>query len=239
MKRKSEQGSMQMQGEVQELALEEALTNLFPFDDIQPVPKGIKAADVIQNVRNEFQKVCGSIVYESKRTKAFSDSWIEKLKDDIIDTGANISVIVTESLQKDMTRFGMKEGVWICTFQEIQCVAFVLREMLLKEHFALSSIKNTGDKKELLYQYLTNDNFRQRVEGIVEGFNSIKIQIDQEKRAMQRIWKEREKQIDKVITNTIDMYSSIRGIAGSAIGTVKALELPGYVEDETFIEGED
>lgn len=235
MKRKAEQGSMQMQGEVQELAIEELLKSLFPFDDIQPVPKGIKGADVIQKVRNEFQQECGCIVYESKRTKAFSDNWIEKLKNDIIDTGANISVIVTEALPKDMNRFGMKDGVWICTFQEIQSVAFVLREMLLKEHFALSSISNTGDKMTLLYQYLTSENFKQRVEGIVEGFISIKDQIEHEKRSMQRIWKEREKQVERVINNTIDMYGSIRGIAGNAIGTVMALELPSSIEEEEAI----
>ena len=206
MKRKSEQGSMQMQGEVQELALEEILTSQFPFDDIQPVPKGVKGADVVQRVFNEFQQECGCIVYESKRTKTFSDSWIEKLKDDVREIGASVSVIVTETLPKDMRRFGMKDGIWICTFEEVPSVSLILREMLLKEFFALSSVKNSGDKKELLYQYLVSDNFKKRLEGIVDGFIAIKDQIDHEKRAMQKIWKEREKQAEKVISNTIDMY---------------------------------
>jgi hypothetical protein len=225
MKRKAEQGSMQMQGEVQELALEELLKSQFPFDDIQPVPKGVSGADIIQHVKNEFQQDCGQIIYESKRTKAFSEGWIDKLKEDAMSTGANLSVIVTEALPKDMVRFGRKQGVWICTFNEVQSVTFALREMLLKEHAALLSVSNRSDKMELLYQYLTSDNFRQRIEGIVEGFASMKEQIEQEKRAMQRIWKEREKQIEKVINNTINMYGSIRGIAGNAVGTVKALEL--------------
>jgi hypothetical protein len=125
MKRKSEQGSMQMQGEVQELALEDMLTNQFPYDDIQPVPKGVKGADVLQVVKNEYQQECGYIVYESKRTKSFSDGWIGKLKDDTREVGASISVIVTEALPKDMLRFGIKDGVWICSFQEVQSLALV------------------------------------------------------------------------------------------------------------------
>jgi len=219
---------MQMQGEIQELALEEILRGLFPYDGVEPVAKGAAGADVIQSVNNEFQQQCGKIIYESKRTKAFSDSWTDKLKTDMMNTGSNLAVIVTEALPKEMNRFGKKDGVWICGFNEIRSVALILREMLIREYTALSSISNKGDKMELLYQYLTSDNFRQRVECIVGGFCSIKEQLDNEKRAMQKIWKEREKQLEVVIGNTIDMYGSIKGIAGNAIGTVQALELPGY-----------
>ena len=235
MQRKAEQGSMQMQGEVQELALEEILKSEFPFDSIEPVEKGIKGADVIQVVKNEFQQICGRIIYESKRTKSFSEGWIEKLKKDQRSIGAEISVIVSESLPKDMVKFGRKDGVWICTFPESKHVAFVLREMLLREYMVRSSVSNVGGKMESLYDYLTSEDFRQKVEAIVEGFSSLKNQIDNEKRAMQRIWKEREKQLEKVIENTIGMYGSIRGIAGSAIGSVPALELASGEMDEDQI----
>jgi hypothetical protein len=226
MRRKSEQGSMQMQGEVQELALEELLRNQFPFDLINEVPKGIKGADCIQLVRNSFQQDCGKIIYESKRTKDFGKDWIDKLKDDQKNQQAEIAVIVTETMPKDMDRFGQKNGVWICNFQEIKSLSFVLREMLIKTQSVRVAQENKGEKMGLLYNYLTSLEFRQQVEAIVEGFTQLKTDIESEKRAMQRIWKEREKQIEKVINNTINMYGSIKGIAGTAIGTIKNLELP-------------
>lgn len=226
MQRKAEQGSMQMQGEVQELAIEELLKSNFPFDIIEEVAKGIRGADAVQTVINPLQQVCGKIIYESKRTKSFSDGWIEKLKEDQRLQGAALAVIVTETLPKDMKQFGRKDGVWICSFQEVVSLTFVLREILIRESSIKSAEVNKGDKMELLYGYLISDEFKQRVESIVEGFSSLKFEMDREKRAMQKIWKEREKQIEKVISNTIDMYGSIKGIAGNAIGTVKALELP-------------
>ena len=232
MKRKAEQGSMQMQGEIQELALEDLLRALFPFDIINEVPKGIKGADVIQTVVNGLQQVCGKIIYESKRTKAFSEGWIEKLKEDQRNQQSDLAVIITEVLPKDMERFGRKDGVWICTYQEAKGVTFVLREMILKTHSVRSAEENKGDKMELLYHYLTGVDFKQRVEAIVEGFSELKIDLDKEKRAMQKIWKTREKQIEKVIANTIDMYGAIKGIAGNAIQSVKALELPEPEENE-------
>ena len=230
MQRKAEQGSMQMQGEVQEIALEELLKKLYPFDLIEEVPKGVKGADVIETVVNSLQQVCGKIIYESKRTKSFSETWIEKLKQDQRDQQAELAIIVTEVLPKDIDKFGRKDGVWICNYHEIEGLSFVLREMILKTFSVKSSQVNKGDKMELLYHYLTSDEFRQCVEAIVEGFSGLKSEIDREKRVMLKIWKEREKQIEKVIDNTINMYGSIKGIAGNAIGTVKALELPEYSE---------
>ncbi|MCD4692967.1 MAG: DUF2130 domain-containing protein, partial [Calditrichales bacterium] len=226
MKRKSEQGSMKMQGEVQELALEELLKTQFLSDIIEDIPTGVQGADVIQTVVNEIQQVCGKIIYESKRTKLFSDKWIEKLKNDQRRQQAELAVIVTEVMPKDMNRFGCKNGVWICNYQEVKGLSFVLREMLIKTHSVKSAEVNKTDKMEMLYNYLTGEDFSQRVAAIVEGFSTLKTDIDKEKRAMQKIWKEREKQIEKVIANTIDMYGSIKGIAGKAVGTVKALELP-------------
>lgn len=231
MKRKAEQGSMQMQGEVQELALEDMLRHQFPFDRVSDVAKGIKGADVIHEVVNPLQQDCGKIVYESKRTKSFNEGWIEKLKADQRAEQAEIAVIVTESMPKEMERFGQKDGVWICSFSEIKSLAFVLREMLLKTKAVQAIQENKGDKMEMLYHYLTGSEFRQQVEAIVEGFTTMKSELDREKRALQRIWKEREKQIEKVIGNTVDMYGAVKGIAGNAIGNINALELPD-AEDE-------
>jgi len=237
MKRKQEQGSMQMQGEVQELAIEEWLTAQFPLDTIEEIKKGQRGGDCIQIVNTRTNQNCGSIYYESKRTKDFQPSWIEKFKTDIRVKGSNIGVLVTEVMPAGMERMGLKDGIWICNYTEFKSLCAVLRESIVQISSAVSSQENKGDKMHLLYDYLTSNNFRMQVEAIVEGFESMKNGLDSEKRAMQRIWKEREKQLDKVITNTIDMHANIRGIAGNAIQAVKALELPGEVEhDETQLE---
>jgi hypothetical protein len=226
MKRKAEQGSMQLQGEIYEIALEELLKQAFPFDQLEEVPKGFKGADLIMTVYNNHQKQAGQIIFESKRTKTFTVEWIEKLKEDQRAQGAAIAVLVTEVLPKDLSRFGRKDGVWICTYHEAESLVFILREMLIREAIAKSHEENKGDKMSMLYNYLIGEDFHQRIEAIVEGFSSLKIDMEKEKRAMQKIWKEREKQIEKVITNTIDMYGSIKGIGGAVIQPVKALELP-------------
>lgn len=225
MRRKAEQGSMQLQGEVQELALEELLRNTFPFDTIEEVGKGVKGADCMQLVRNSLAQYCGKIIYESKRTKAFTNDWIEKLKSDMRAQQADIAVIVTEVLPKDMDHFGMKDGVWICRFADIKALAFLLRDSLIKIHSVVSSQENKGDKMHLLYNYLTGNEFRQQIEAIVEGFVTLRDSISREKIQMEKLWKEREKQLDKVLLNTTHFYGSIKGIAGNAIGDIKALEL--------------
>jgi hypothetical protein len=227
MRRKQEQGSMQMQGEVQELAIEEWLAFQFPLDTIEEIKKGARGGDCIQIVHTRTEQNCGTIYYESKRTKDFQQSWIEKFKADIRDKGANIGVLVTEVMPSDMDRLGLKDGIWICNYEEFKGLCTVLRESIIKVSSAISTQENRGDKMHMLYDYLTSNQFRMQIEAIVEGFTSMKIALDSEKRAMQRIWKEREKQIDKVTVNTIEMHSSIKGIAGNAIQSVKALELPG------------
>ena len=227
MKRKQEQGSMQMQGEVQELAIEEWLSNHFPLDTIEEIKKGARGGDCIQIVNTRTRQNCGKIYYESKRTKDFQPSWIEKFKADMRDKGADIGVLVTEAMPSDFDRMGMKDGVWICTYEEFKALCAVLRETIIKLSSAISSQENKGDKMSMLYDFLTSNEFRMQIEAIVEGFSAMKTALESEKRSMQRIWKEREKQIDKVVTNTIDMYGSIKGIAGNAIQSVKALELPG------------
>jgi len=232
MKRKQEQGSMQMQGEVQELAIEEWLATQFPLDTIEEIKKGARGGDCLQYVHTRSAQNCGTIYYESKRTKDFQPSWIEKFKADIRDKGANIGVLVTEVMPSDMDRMGLKDGIWICNYEEFKGLCAVLRESIVQLSTAISSQENKGDKMEMLYTFLTGNTFRMQVEAIVDGFTQMKSDLESEKRSMQRIWKQRDKQIEKVITNTIDMYGSIKGIAGNAVQSVKALELLGADEDE-------
>lgn len=226
MKRKQEQGSMQLQGEVQELAIEEWLAAQFPLDSIEEIKKGARGADCLQHVNTRSAQNCGTIYYESKRTKDFQPSWIEKFKADIRDKGANIGILVTEAMPSEMNRMGLKDGIWICNYEEFKGLCAVLRESIVQLSTAISTQDNKGDKMNMLYTFLTGNTFRMQVEAIVEGFTQMKSDLESEKRSMQRIWKQRDKQIEKVTTNTIDMYASIKGIAGNAIQSVKALELP-------------
>lgn len=232
MQKRIEQGSTQVQGEVQELALEELLRSIFPFDRIGEVGKGVKGADVIHMVRNSTGKECGTIIYESKRTKNFSADWIEKLKTDLRGQKADIAVIVTEAMPKDMDRFGQKDGIWICSFAEFKGVAAVLRESLLRIYDVRSSQENKGDKMQMLYDFLTGNEFRQHIEAIVEGFSSMKNSLAKERIAMERIWTERDKQLDKVLLNMSGMYGSIKGIAGNAVAEVKLLDVDNIYLDE-------
>lgn len=228
LKRKAEHIPNQLKGEVQEIVLENLLKSLYPSDKIHEVPKGVKGADVIQTVCNDTQQVCGVIIYESKRTKSFKEEYIEKLKEDQRKIRADLAVIVTEVMPKGLNKLTNIDGVWIRSFTEVASLSFVLREMLIKLYSFKISQENKHDKMNLLYNYLTGDEFRQQVEAIVEGFMGLKENLDKEKNAMQKIWKEREKQIEKVINSTIDMYGSIKGIAGNAIKDIKKLELPSH-----------
>ncbi len=214
MKRKAEQGSMQLQGEVQELALEEMLRAAFPFDVVEEVGKGVRGADCIQTVRNSFGQSCGSIIYESKRTENFSNDWIEKLKTDKRNRGADVAVIVTRAMPKDLNSFGEKEGVWICSFGEVKAVAAILRESIIKVFNASKTVENKGDKMHLLYDYLTSSEFAEQWKAIREGFMSMKLSIQKERDTMERLWKAREKQLEKVLLNAAHVRGSIEGIAG-------------------------
>lgn len=231
MQRKQQQGSMQLQGEVQELAIEQWLTTQFPLDSIEEIKKGQRGGDCIQTVNSYQRPNCGIIYYESKRTKEFSQTWVEKFKADMRDKNADIGVLVTEAMPTDMNRMGLRDSIWICNFEEFKGLSAVLRETVIKLSLAAGAQENKGDKMHMLYDYLTSGTFRMQVEAIVEGFTSMKTALDSEKRAMNRIWKEREKQIEKVIINTTEMYGSIKGIAGNAIQAVSALELPEYDND--------
>lgn len=214
MKRKAEQGSMQLQGEVQELALESLLRNAFPFDVVSEVGKGVRGADCIQTIRNSFGQECGRIIYESKRTKDFGTDWIEKLRADMRSQGADIAVLVTQAMPKGMDCFGEKDGVWICNFGEVSALAGVLRELVIKVYNASKNQENKGDKMTLLYNYLTSSEFSEQWKAIREGFMSMKISIQKERDQMEKLWKAREKQLEKVLLNAAHVKGSIEGIAG-------------------------
>ena len=215
MRRKAEQGSMQLQGEAQELILEEMLRNNFPFDVISEVGKGVRGADCIQTIRNNFGQECGRIIYESKRTTNFSMEWIEKLKKDMRSMGVDVAVIVTQCYPKGMDCFGERDGVWICSYDEAKAVAYVLRESIIKLYTASRSQENKGDKMHLLYDYLTGAEFTEQWKAIREGFMSMRLSIQRERDMMERLWKSREKQLDKVLINTAQIRGSVDGIAGS------------------------
>lgn len=226
MQRKAEQGSQQLQGEVLELAIEEFLKDNFSRDEVKEVKKGERGGDYVHSVNNEFNRLCGKIIYECKRTKNFMNGWIDKLKNDQKEAGCDIAVLVTESMPSDMPSIGMKDGVWICSFTEFKALVFALRHVLIREFIIRQSEENKGDKMNLLYKYLTGTEFRACVENVVQGSSDMRTALNKEKTAMAKLYKEREKQIDKILGSTIDMYGSISGIAGTnALPSIRLLEL--------------
>lgn len=232
MRRKAEQGSMQLQGEVQELALEEMLRTAFPFDMVAEVGKGVRGADCIQTVRNNFGQECGKIIYESKRTNAFASDWIEKLKADMRSQGADIAVIVTKAMPKDMDCFGIKDGVWVCSFNEVKALTAVLRDGVIRVFNTAKNNENKGDKMHLLYDYLTSSEFAEQWKAIREGFMSMKLSIQKERDAMEKLWKAREKQLEKVLLNAAHIRGSIEGISGMDSVDLNLLESGAAPADE-------
>lgn len=230
MKRKAEQGSMQLQGEVQELILEDLLRSNFPFDVIAEVGKGVRGADCVQTVRNQFGQECGRIIYESKRTKDFGGDWIEKLKKDMRSIGVDVAVIVSQCYPKGMDCFGERNGVWICSFDEVKAVAYILRDGIIKLNNLAKSQDNKGDKMHLLYDYLTSREFSEQWKAIREGFMQMRVSIQRERDAMEKLWKAREKQLEKVLLNAAHIQGSVEGIAGSDV-----IQLSLTDEDETLL----
>lgn len=230
LKRKAQQGSTQLQGEVQEIELHQLLGAAFRFDHTQEVKKGVSGADLVQEVRTPLGKKAGNIAWDSKRTKAFSDTWIPKLKEDMMRHKAEIGVIVTETMPTDMPRFGLRDGIWICTFHEAVALAAVLREGLLRLADVRESEHNKGEKAQLLYAYIMSMEFQQQLRAIVEGFSTQKALLEQEKKTMQKIWKAREKSIDGIILNAMNMEGAIQGISGMAADDLLQLE-------EKYMEG--
>ncbi|HZF65265.1 MAG TPA: DUF2130 domain-containing protein [Chitinophagaceae bacterium] len=231
MKRKAEQGSMQLQGEAQELLLEELLRDHFPYDAITEVGKGVEGADCMQTVRNRIGADCGKIIFESKRTKTFSNAWIDKLKTDMRNKQADVAILVTRAYPKEMLCFGEKDGVWICSFNEVLALTTALRHTIIRIAETKKAEENKGEKMQLLYSYLTGTEFRQQIETIVEGFLALKNSITKERIQMEKLWKEREKQLEKVLISTAGLYGSVKGIAGASIGEIPLLE-DGVEEEE-------
>ncbi|MEW6215586.1 MAG: DUF2130 domain-containing protein, partial [Nitrospirota bacterium] len=223
LKRKSEQGSIQTQGEVLEMDMEEILKTKFPYDDISPVPKGTRGADILQKVYSGNGQYCGSILWETKRTKSWSNGWISKLKDDQREIKAEIAVIATEAMPKEISSFALINGVWVTDLGLAGCLAGALRSGLIQVSQARMAAVSKDEKMEVLYKYLSGPEFKQKVEAIVEAFKSMKEDLEQEKRAMLRIWSKREKEIERVITNTVGMYGDMQGIIGTSMPKIKML----------------
>jgi len=217
LKRKMEQGSMQVQGEVQELELRELLEDLFRHDSIEEVLTGANGADVLQVVHDRLGRRRGIIAYESKRTKAFSDKWVEKLKEDMHRHKAEIGVIVTEVMPKDMPTMGIRDGVFVCTFREVAALAQVLRQSVLRIAEVRSQEENKDDKAHQLYAYFTSAEFKRRMQVIVEGYAVMKQQLDAEKRLMQKQWAARDKQLNALVESATDLQGSILGISSKVM----------------------
>lgn len=226
MTRRLEQTSMQQQGETMELAIEEYLRVNFPLDMVDEIKKGARGADCLQIINTRTKQNVGSVYFESKRTKEFSEGWVEKFKEDMRLKNATLGAIVTDVLPKGWERLGQRDGIWICTYPEFKGLCFVLRETVLMYNNAIATQENKGEKMAMLYDYLCGAEFQREITAIVEAFTTMSADLTSEQRSMAMIWKKRQKQIDKVVQSTVHLYASIRGIAGDAIGTIKALELP-------------
>lgn len=222
--RKAEQGSMQRQGEIQELELENILRETHRYDDIIEVKKGQQGADIIQLVKNENGIECGKIYYESKRTKNFNENWLQKLRDDNLTVKADILVLVTETMPNGQDKFFYKDGVWICSLWEVKGLSIVLRHGLIQVHSISMTQQGKETKMEMLYNYLTSQEFSGQFGAIIEGFKALQDNYSDEKIKMQKIWKEREKQLEKILMNAVSFYGSIKGIAGASIPDIKMLE---------------
>lgn len=222
--RKAEQGSMQRQGEIQELELENILRETHRYDDIIEVKKGQQGADIIQLVKNENGIECGKIYYESKRTKNFNENWLQKLRDDNLTVKADILVLVTETMPNGQDKFFYKDGVWICSLWEVKGLSIVLRHGLIQVHSISITQQGKETKMEMLYNYLTSQEFSGQFGAIIEGFKALQDNYSDEKIKMQKIWKEREKQLEKILMNAVSFYGSIKGIAGASIPDIKMLE---------------
>ncbi len=235
MRRKAEQGSQQTQGEVFELQFEQLLKTEFPLDDIMPVGKGITGCDIIQVVHDRNGRVCGKIAWEMKNTKSWSQGWIPKLKEDQRKEKAAIAVLLTIALPDDIKNFGFKEGVWIGKYEHAIGIATALRRNLIEVANVKLFSENKSEKMEVLYNYLSGNEFRQRVEAIVEAFVSMKNDLDQEKRLFAKVWAKREKNIEKMTSHTLGMYGDLQGLMGPSLPEIKQLQ----IEDNILNDRED
>jgi hypothetical protein len=225
MRRKSEQGSQERQGEVLEIDVEAELARRFPQDCLRPVPKGAKGADLVHEVRDQALRVCGTIVWEMKNTRRWQAAWLDKLKEDQRAIGAGLAVIVSTALPDGIVEFGRVDGVWVAGLRAWPALAAALREQLLAVAFAREAAEGKQEKIETLYRYLAGDGFKSRIEAMVEAFAALQAELQQERRAMERLWKEREKQLERALGSTARLYGEVRGILGPGVAPVPALDL--------------
>ncbi|CUS35300.1 DUF2130 domain-containing protein [Candidatus Nitrospira nitrificans] len=235
LKRRAEQGSQQLQGEVQELELEAVLRGKFPRDTIEPVPKGEFGGDALQRVMGPLGQVCGTILWESKRTKNWSDGWLVKLRDDQRTAKADIAIIVSQTLPKDVESFDLVAGIWVTNAKSVFSLAVALRHSLIELASARQALDGQQTKTEMVYQYLTGPRFRHRVEAIVEAFSSMQEDLDREKKAITKQWAKREEQIERVMGATVGMYGDLQAIAGKSLQEIEGLEL-GALESKEPIQ---
>ncbi len=224
-KQKAEQGSQQLQGEVQELELENLLRAKFPFDTIEPVPKGEFGGDALQRVFSPSGQPSGTILWETKRTKNWSDGWLTKLREDQRAAKAEFAVLISHALPKHVETFDVIDGIWVASPKAALPVATVLRHTLLQVHIARQSAEGQHTKTELVYQYLTGPRFRQRIEAIVEAFTTMQEDLDKERKAIMKQWAKREAQIERVMGATVGMYGDLQGIAGKSLLEIEGLEI--------------
>ena len=235
LKRRAEQGSQQLQGEVQEMELESLLSAKFPRDTIRPVPKGEFGGDVLQRVLGPLNQICGTILWECKRTKNWSEGWLAKLREDQRTAKAEIAVIISQALPKEVETFGFVDGVWVADPKVALPLAISLRQTLIEVASVRQASEGQQTKMEMVYQYLTGPRFRQRVQAIVEAFSSMREDLDREKKAITRQWAKREEQIDRVMQATVGMYGDLQGIAGKTLQEIEGIEFQGvldFKEDE-------
>src|SRR6266568_3947312 len=233
LKRRAEQGSQQLQGEVQELEIESLLSSRFPRDMIQSVPKGEFGGDVLHRVMGPLGQPCGTILWESKRTKNWSDTWLPKLREDQRTAKAEIAVIISQALPKDVETFDLVDGVWVAHPRVLLPIAITLRNTLIEVASARQASEGQQTKMEMVYQYLTGQRFRQRIQAIVEAFSSMREDLDRERKAITKQWSKREEQIDRVMQATVGMYGDLQGIAGKTLQEIEGLEFQGLLDFTT------
>lgn len=232
LKRRAEVGSQQAAGEALEISLQDILQQTFSFDQFEEVKPGQRGADILQRVRNSTGKLCGSILWESKNTQTFNKTWIPKLQKDQQEAKADIAVIVSIALPKEVENLGQQNDVWISDFKSAVGLATALREVLIK--VARQKLVTTGQAtmKDSIYEYVTGPEFSMHIKTIVSAFAGMQEDLEKEKRAINLIWKKREKQISAVLTNIAGMKGSIEGLAQKALPEADVLSLETIADEE-------
>ncbi len=229
--RRAEQGSMQIQGDVKENDLRDMLQKEFIADIIEDVPTGIRGADIIQTVRNNLGQKSGVIIWESKNTKSWTEGWLQKLKDDQANIGADIAILVSKTLPEGVEQYELRNGVWVVGYKFALSLITLLRFHVLEIGTVKTSLEGKDEKMNMLYEYLSSPQFKNKIENIVDAFSSMKADLDAEKRSFQKHWSKREKQLERVMMNTSGFYGDLQGIAGNSLPKVTALELPSDIEE--------